>query len=160
MFNFCEKDGNREAAVPFFILDAKYKKVWLNSLWGEFSRYMFEDYNKCIRDMGSIGAISTGVVFPVSKSEIEKGNLQIAHRFSKFNKLSCFYTIPVVVPVVEEKDTFAEWQDKMAESLDRTNDLLAEIVGFERKQFVDIQKLLHRMNNAKELSKFNQWSTR
>ena len=160
VFYFCENDGNRDAAAPFFILDAKYKRFWLNSLWGEFSSYMFEDYNKCIRDMSSIGAVSTGVVFPVSENEIKNGNLQIAHRFSNINKLSCFYTIPVAVPVVEEKETFSDWQDKMTESLDLTNELLAEIVGFERKQYVDIQKLLHKMNNAKELSSFNQWSQR
>lgn len=160
VFYFCENDGNRDAAAPFFILDAKYKRFWLNSLWGEFSSYMFEDYNKCIRDMSSIGAVSTGVVFPVSENEIKNGNLQIAHRFSNINKLSCFYTIPVAVPVVEEKETFSDWQDKMTESLDHTNELLTEIVGFERKQYVDIQKLLHKMNNAKELSSFNQWSQR
>lgn len=158
VFNFSETDGNLKAATPFFILDAKYKKAWRDSLEGEFSSYMFEDYNKCIRDMGSIGAISTGVIFPVSKSEIIGSDMQTAHRFSKNNKLSCFYTIPVVVPAVEE-DTFSAWQEKMERSLKRTEELLAGIVGFECKQFIDIQKLLRKINNAEELASISLFET-
>lgn len=118
-----------EKTRPFMILDAKWRPNWKNVMetgklketnkrpsWDYWS-----DYNKCIRDMYSVGGNASGVVFPVNK---EKPKGEIEHRISRYNENGRFYTFPIYVPETDKSETdkpetdsvefgFDDWKDKL-----------------------------------------------
>lgn len=143
-FVFWYKQRNLENdKIPFLILDAKYKTGWKKVLYNDFSMfsYLYEDYNKCIRDMESIEAASTGVVIPVKKEDLENdGSIRIARRFSSYNSIGCFYIFPVSVPSCKGSDSFYEWKKEFKEELDKLIERMTGIFAYECLQNIEIKK--------------------
>lgn len=107
---------------PFMILDAKFKPEWgeIISCNHAFTSNMLKDYDKCIRDMNSINAHATGVVFPtnIDSSLFLYENLE--HSISDFNKIDKFYTFPIFVPYLNDYNYskwFIEFKKKNEESI-------------------------------------------
>ena len=114
---------------PFMILDAKCKPKWENaSKEGSLSDVM-EDYNKCIRDMVATNSHATGVIFPTNQ-HYEKDELDriLCHRISEHNDKDLFYTVPVMVPNVEENDVYSEWNNKFENTIQKEIIIIRSII--------------------------------
>lgn len=79
---------------PYMILDAKFKPDWIEvAKTGFIGNYLLPDYDKCIRDMVSINAIATGVIFPTNSKieylpnsfKCDSEEFEYAHNISKYN---------------------------------------------------------------------------
>lgn len=114
---------------PFMILDAKCKPKWEDAAKGGSVSDVMEDYNKCIRDMVAANSHATGVIFPTNHS-YEKDELDrtLCHRISKFNNSDFFYTIPVVVPYVEEETLYSVWNNEFEGIIQEEIDIIKKIV--------------------------------
>ena len=112
-FVFENKDSK-----PFFILDAKYIEKWNSVLIGKEaidpktkSWALAADYNKCLRDMVSFDSHSAGVIFPIKEAEyntIIKPRWE--HRISDYYQSGTFYSIPVKIPLPNEKEQYKDWE--------------------------------------------------
>ncbi|MBP3809566.1 MAG: hypothetical protein ILA15_02440 [Clostridiales bacterium] len=140
VFNYNLEDVDER--IVFFMLDAKYRPQWKNSLSGNLDSNLLGDYDKCIRDMVSVGAISSGVIFPMTESDSDKlsENIQFIHRFSKYNNFNYFYTVPVVVPAYGAEDSYQQWEKKLADSVNRTLDILMPALCYEAERHMLIRK--------------------
>lgn len=115
---------------PYMILDAKFKPDWIEvAKTGFIGNYLLSDYDKCIRDMVSINAIATGVIFPTN-TEIEylpnsfkcnNEEFEYAHNISKYNSSHKFFTFPIYVPSVALKtnDNFILWKKEFDKSCNK-----------------------------------------
>lgn len=130
-----------DGEIPYFILDAKFKKGWESSLLiekkddekdkGNSQLYDLSDYDKCIRDMNSIYSHATGIIFPTNKSANEGNDYfddsTLCHKISEYNQQDIFYTFPVVVPpisVPSERDSdvmvnikYTDWRKNFNNSI-------------------------------------------
>ncbi len=117
-FVFFPKDDGPDSRPQFFA-DAKFKPSWAKAHNGKLDSNLFEDYNKCLRDMVSLNLDRCGVIFPV-KSNSNVGHQAKEHRISEFSE-KCFYTIPVPVPASSADNgvmPYSEWRDVMDQSVD------------------------------------------
>lgn len=147
--------------TPFLILDAKYKTGWKKVLYNDFSvfSYLYEDYNKCIRDMGSIEALSTGVIIPAKKENLEKdGRIRIARRFSPYNNISCFYILPISVPSCQGSDSFYLWKKEFKDELDKLIERMTDIFAYECSQNIEIKKAFSKIRK-KNRDYYNEINT-
>lgn len=121
---------------PFMILDAKFKPGWMNvATTGEIGELLFEDYNKCLRDMVSINSHASGVIFPTNDnianrdSNFERADesFEYKHNISKFNSIDKFYTFPVFIPKIE--GDFTLWKQKFSENCSKTFEIIKNIVN-------------------------------
>ena len=108
---------------PFMILDAKFKPGWMNvATTGEVGSLLLSDYDKCVRDMVTINAHSTGVIFPTNEYITNKEDLfvkadetfEYKHNISKYNQRDKFYTFPIFIPPID--DSFLAWKQKFSEN--------------------------------------------
>ncbi len=147
-YNSSEKDHY------FFILDAKYKYYWPDALDGILASDILGDYDKCIRDMESIGGTGTGVMFPIHETERSKHGTQYRHRFSVYNDFGTFYTLPIVVPDIMsskgEKVSFPEWDVKMRKNISSVMEYLGQMLCFEAKKHEEKIKAEARINKKLE----------
>ncbi len=163
---FVKKFNSNEEATPFMILDAKFKPKWKDAAFppdkGRKSiSDVLPDYDKCIRDMVSIHAHATGVIFPVSpEKEESKGETESyeswkcklkgavrRHRISKYNRTDCFYTIPVLIPFAPKKEegkgeaeSYTSWKYKLEENIKETIRELCDDIEKEADFFENIHK--------------------
>ena len=102
---------------PFMILDAKFRRVW-----GEkgVNGDILGDYDKCIRDMNTLAANATGVVFPVGGDEGTKveNKSKMVYSISEHNKEDRFYTFPIHVPRTRDYETYDEWKNDFKKNID------------------------------------------
>ena len=154
---------------PFMILDAKYRPGWQNPMKGgklgrdfpgDYEKSGGEDflgdYNKCIRDMNSIGAHATGVIFPYNPNEEkdkDKGKAKakdkaedneiIEHYISQYNKTDRFFTFPFRIPKSKKEETYEKWMEDMNKKLmmGRSKKDIKKYVKTERRYFVKTQAL-------------------
>ena len=93
---------DKQGMHPFMVLDAKFKEKWSDLVFamGSFSSVL-DDYDKCIRDMNSIGGHATGVIFPTNNIKAKEPYQYISHHISEYNKTDLFYTFPIYVPYSE-----------------------------------------------------------
>lgn len=123
---------------PFMILDAKFKAGWESALSGALSE--LADYDKCIRDMNSVAANATGVIFPVKNGNEDLSDGVIRHKISRFNPTDIFYTFPVYIPNVEAETGYSEWKRTFDESIERSMDIIAEKVNEEKEYAAEMRK--------------------
>ncbi len=122
---------------PYMILDAKFKPGWLAVAQnGKIGDLLLSDYDKCIRDMVSINANATGVIFPTKERlEIDDVSFKVGeksfdyvHSISKFNSKQKFYTFPIYVPPM--KGIFEDWKksfiDNCKDAFDKINDVIRQ----------------------------------
>ena len=130
---FDEKD-------PYLILDAKFKTGWSSSLdikEGSSRISNLDDYDKCIRDMNSVNANATGIIYPTN--EIPSGESDyfdeesISHRISVYNQKAMFYTFPILVPDAYKESRYTEWKKLFDRYVDVALDKIAEKVLEEKK---------------------------
>lgn len=127
---------------PYFILDAKFKEGWKKSIKGKIPDFGLEDYSKCIRDMNSINAHATGVIFPAN---IEQGDdinysdlKKLQHSISKYNQWDCFYTIPVYIPDTKNNLdevgilTYLDWRKEFDLNVSNALKIIKEIINVEK----------------------------
>jgi len=101
---------------PFMILDAKFKPRWYDVATTGKIEDLLPDYDKCIRDMVSINAFATGVIFPTNEELLYEDNnfessnkkYNYCHNISKFNSMHKFYTFPIFIP--KNEGEFGEWK--------------------------------------------------
>lgn len=136
---------------PFMILDAKYRPGWEKAMQdnkqdnekdNKLGEELLGDYNKCIRDMNSIGAHATGVVFPYDPAK-KKDNEIIEHYISQYNKIDRFFTFPFRIPESTEEETYEEWMEDMNKKLmmDRSKEDVKKYVKAERDYFNETRTL-------------------
>jgi len=122
--------------TPFMILDAKFKPGWMNvATTGEIGELLFDDYNKCLRDMVSINSHASGVIFPTN-DVIENKNdefikaddsFEYKHNISKYNSVDKFYTFPIFIPKVEGE--FSLWKQKFNDNCLKTFEIIKQTVN-------------------------------
>ncbi len=145
---------------PYFILDAKFKGRWKESIEGEIPDFCLDDYNKCIRDMNSINAHATGVIFPAN---IEQGNdvkysdlKKLQHSISKYNQQDCFYTIPVYIPDTKNNLdevgilSYLDWKKEFDSNVSTTLKIIKEIITVEKKYSEDFKRHISKYNILRE----------
>ncbi len=145
---------------PYFILDAKFKGRWKESIEGEIPDFCLDDYNKCIRDMNSINAHATGVIFPAN---IEQGNdvkysdlKKLQHSISKYNQQDCFYTIPVYIPDTKNNLdevgilTYLDWRKEFDLNVSNVLKIIKEIINVEKKYAEDFKRYISKFNISRE----------
>lgn len=140
---------------PFMILDAKYRPGWEKAMQdnkqdnkqdnekdNKLGEELLGDYNKCIRDMNSIGAHATGVVFPYDPAK-KKDNEIIEHYISQYNKIDRFFTFPFRIPKSTKEETYEKWMEDMNKKLmmGRSKKDIKKYVKTERRYFVKTQTL-------------------
>jgi hypothetical protein len=141
---------------PYFILDAKFKEGWKKSIKGKIPDFGLEDYSKCIRDMNSINAHATGVIFPVN---IEQGDdinysdlKKLQHSISKYNQWDCFYTIPVYIPDTKNNLdeigilTYLDWRKEFDLNVSNALKIIKEIINVEKKYSGDFRKHMSKFD--------------
>jgi len=129
---------------PFMILDAKCKPKWEGVFKQKSVKYVMEDYNKCIRDMVAIDAKATGVIFPTNnESDIDESIYK--HPISGYNGNALFYTVPIKVPRVNEKDSFTCWKRKFKDDLCKRIEVIKSILLSEKNYAEEIFELKERM---------------
>lgn len=154
---------------PFMILDAKYRPGWENPMkGGKLGREDFlGDYDKCIRDMNSIGAHATGVIFPYGPNEEkekdkDKGKTKakdkaedneiIEHYISQYNKIDRFFTFPFRIPKSKEEEKYEKWMEDMNKKLmmDRSKEDVKKYVEAEWKYFNNTKTLRKALETERE----------
>ena len=113
---------------PFFILDAKFKPKWECVFHKGSLSVILNDYDKCLRDMVSIKANATGVIFPTNKTD-DINDTVLIHSVSAYNPDTLFYTIPVQVPYVNPDASYSEYLSQFKTNLNRTKSTLNVIVN-------------------------------
>ena len=131
---------------PFMILDAKFKPDWGEkvSKGSSFSNDMLKDYDKCIRDMNSINAHASGVIFPTNIN-FNLFNDKLIHNISKFNSLDRFYTFPINVPYLSE-DKYSKWLKDFNEDIKKVVSLIKEYIIKEKEfaiKYIDYFKKIN-----------------
>ncbi len=136
------------------IMDAKFKPKWKDAAFEGTSigDEILSDYDKCIRDMNTIDAHATGVIFPVNKRNDNLKPVYI-HPISKYNLRDCFYTIPVEVPYAPSKKgdqstNYSSWRSDLDGLLEKPMGKVREFVDNEQKRF------LNRMDLDKKIQGF------
>lgn len=145
---------------PYFILDAKFKGRWKESIEGKIPDFCLDDYNKCIRDMNSINAHATGVIFPAN---IEQGNdvkysdlKKLQHSISKYNQQDCFYTIPVYIPDTKNNLdeigilSYLDWKKGFDSNVSTALKIIKEIITVEKKYSEDFKRHISKYNILRE----------
>lgn len=115
---FTKEDGDK----PLCVLDAKFKPKWAKEI-------VLEDYTKCIRDMNSLNAHATGVIYPLEDGKSNISKIQI-YEISEYNPLDRFFRIPILVPDDKGK-TYKKWYNDFENNI-------SEVV-------IDIIKLMDKM---------------
>lgn len=118
---FTDKEGS-----PFMILDAKFKPKW-REVDQEGKRYnVFDDYNKCIRDMNSLNVHATGAFYPYNPNDENDKPNYAPFNISAFNPFDHFYTFGVQVPKSTDEQTYDDWNSAFE---DNVNTQFGVIVG-------------------------------
>lgn len=90
---------------------------------------------------------ATGVIFPTNRGDaINEKSMR--HTISQYNKEDFFYTIPIYVPVVQEKENYLNWKDRFEGNLKSGKKILEKIVQEEikyRQNVEMIETALHRI---------------
>ena len=146
---------------PYFILDAKFKEGWKKYIKGENSDFCLDDYDKCIRDMNSINAHATGVIFPAN---IERGDdvinysdlKKLQHSISRYNQWDCFYTIPVYIPDTKNNLgevgilTYLDWRKEFDLNVSNALKIIKEIINVEKKYSGDFREHMSKFDILRE----------
>ncbi len=142
-------DVETEEKLPYCILDAKFRK-------GIGSKKGFgvdiDDYTKCIRDMNSIDAHATGVIFPLKLLDgIDEDS--IIHSISKYNDRDVFFTFPLLIP--EEKENgkdkkYSEWKREFDSCTQKTINMIIKYLSAEREY---ARKVRNYMSNYPDRQK-------
>lgn len=151
---------------PFMILDAKYRPGWEKPMkGGKLGRDFLGDYDKCIRDMNSIGAHATGVVFPYDPNKEEdeekdkdKGKAKdkaedneiIEHYISQYNKIDRFFTFPFRIPESTDKEKYETWMEDTNKMMDRSKEDVKKYVKAERDYFNKTETLRKALETERE----------
>ena len=132
---------------PLMILDAKFKPDWGELIWKNYSfnSSMLEDYNKCIRDMNSINAHATGVIFPTNIDFNPKLKEKIEHNISQYNNIDKFYTFPIIVPYLNY-DKYPQWLARFKDANQVTINVIKDYI-IKEKEFTRKNKdILNNLN--------------
>lgn len=130
-FVFEKTDDNNKkknkANTKRCILDAKFKDGWdgVANLSKTSGSFILDDYTKCIRDMNTVSAGYTGVIYPTMVPyPIENDNTvyfpdnNVEHKISKYNNKDTFWIFPVSIPEVNANTSFSAWQKIFADNID------------------------------------------
>lgn len=149
--------------TPFFILDAKFKPIWANTVIKPTNiPRMLDDYDKAIRDMVTINAYAAGVIFPMYDEEVKTDQdhfMHIMHRISDDNKTHLFYTIPVKVPYVKDDITYNSWKEGFDEQIKDSMNCVQKIIKLEYDFYKIANGETTTVNQIKDMrnSIFNSW---
>ena len=145
---------------PYFILDAKFKEGWKKSIKGKIPDFGLDDYDKCIRDMNSIHAHATGVIFPANIEQGDDVNYldlkKLQHSISKYNQLDCFYTIPVYIPNTEgslaynTSHNYLDWKKEFDSNVSIALEKIKKIIILEKKYAEDYRRHMSEFNILRE----------
>lgn len=142
-----EGEKHKKCEKPFLILDAKFKPKWGDIVKGATIKDVLDDYNKAIRDMVSISAHATGVIFPIKQEKVEAFNL--CHKISGGNELDYFYTIPIQVPYSKDK-MYSSWKKEFDKEVETSMRWVEAVVSTEKKFFDCYTKEDSTMKDIKE----------
>lgn len=142
-----EGEKHKKCEKPFLILDAKFKPKWGDTVKGATIKDVLDDYNKAIRDMVSISAHATGVIFPIKQEKVEAVNL--CHKISGGNELDYFYTIPIQVPYSKDK-VYSSWKKEFDKEVETSMRWVEAVVSTEKKFFDCYTKEDSTMKDIKE----------
>ena len=151
-FVFGDKtDSNQKL---FMVLDAKFKPGWVDYFINKNCE--INDYTKCIRDMNTINAHSTGVIFPSKEEKIpnwdnyELYKENIVHVVSSSNTYDMFYKFPVPIPSTINKQ-YSEWLNELNGNMEITKRIVLECIELERERAIKRSTLkgyiLEKMND-------------
>ena len=139
------------------ILDAKFKPKWGEIVSSEKCelREALPDYDKCMRDMRSLGVYASGVIFPTNRIVESKSNNPIkreyiAHSISKANDSDRFYTIPVAVPYMSETEGYFSWKEKFDKNIQDSMGWLKNVVKCEKEFYEFCQKKDRKISEIPE----------
>lgn len=117
---FYDIKGKGKEPVPFFVLDAKFQPSWKESIYGKkgIPHDHLDDYDKAIRDMVTIDAKATGIIFPaeIYPPDTELDTL-LQHPISKHNSSTLFYTIPIKIVSSDGKTDYLSWKKEFDKEL-------------------------------------------
>lgn len=151
-----------EQDKPFMILDAKFKPAWYEEGHRKANLYnLFDDYVECVRNMNAIKAHATGTIFPYDSDErvgSEGYDQIIRHSISEYNDVDSFYTVPILVPDIEEDDTgdpeisgYEKWLKKFDDSINKTIEQLKKAIEIEEKKY-------HMINDTLKDIPISDWN--
>ena len=146
---------------PYLILDAKFKKGWKKSIKeGKIPDFCLDDYDKCIRDMNSINAHATGVIFPANIEQGDDVNYldlkKLQHSISKYNQQDCFYTIPVYIPNTKGSldynitNNYLSWKKEFDSNVSIVLEKIKKIIILEKKYAEDYRRHMSEFNILRE----------
>lgn len=136
----------------FLVLDAKFKPKWETILSDKSSGIDLKDYDKSIRDMSSLDANATGIIFPTNKTSEAKEYLEnkavYGYSFSGLNQKNRFYALPIHVPKSENNLSYENWKNDFNEYLKEFFDKLSVILKDESRFIcVECKHKLTRLDN-------------
>lgn len=137
---YIDDETDNKMKKYFFILDAKFKEKWKNTLSKSITNSNLEDYTKCIRDMNAVNAHGAGVIFPMNNTTelINYKQLSVSER----NRTDCFYIFPVVVPHVKTEPNYNDWKRGLDKNIKNViTKQLASVLTTEKAYWDKIQTL-------------------
>lgn len=135
---------------PIMILDAKYKRGWTDYYLKE--NCDLNDYTKCIRDMNTINAHATGVIFPTNNTSIVLKDEYMRHNISAKNRYDRFFSIPFMVPPTDGKDYY-QWKKEYD---GQANIILDFVVQFAREEQGRQEILSSILDKIQDISSLNE----
>lgn len=138
--DFVFYDNENDIRVPYLILDAKFRKGWESALIEggktDSKIYDLSDYDKCIRDMNSLGVNATGIIYPTNTPCKGEGEYydekSICHTISKYNDSDMFYTFPVFVPSANDYDNYSKWKSEFEINIKSAMEVIGKKIEKER----------------------------
>lgn len=146
-----------EDNTPVMVLDAKFKEKWGEHYIAE--EIVLEDYTKCIRDMNSLGAHATGVIFPVGKGpKLEKESEQkqqeleqkMIHAISSYNRYDNFYSFPLFVPDTESVEAYQVWKEQFEFEKDILLDAIDKNLHKEEEKYRVLKEICNKVEGINE----------
>ena len=124
--DFVFKDNQEK---PFYILDAKFKPGWYKAYDKGNLGDRLDDYTKCIRDMNSIDAHATGVIFPTNEENVQYEDSIVIHRISEYNDRDEFHCFPVHVPSSDGEISYEAWLNDFNSSIKNAAQCIERILS-------------------------------
>jgi len=136
--------NDRYFREPFMILDAKFKAKWSEIVLNcSPISSALEDYDKCVRDMVSINAHTTGVIFPTNDVRAMMPREYINHSISEYNNIDKFLTFPIYVPY--SSDNYRVWINNFRNNCKEISQIIKEYVVREKQLMISARVIVEQL---------------
>ena len=158
--------SKREKYVNFAILDAKFKPGWIDVFFRKSLSFLWDDFDKCLRDKTVTGSFWSGVIYPVLKAEFPEPDPgenyfpedRLRLSISSQNHIDKFYQFPVIIPNDVPDDgadtteiEYQDWLNQFQQSVRRTCKSLLGILSRERDFHQRINAVLEQALASRSL---------